>query len=85
MCPDITHGKGPDAFDIVSYNVGFRPARRGGIRIEKEIKRTCTILFTNYLPINISIDRSNGQKVTVCHNYGHGSHGKNIASVRNMN
>ncbi|RCH88479.1 hypothetical protein CU097_010495 [Rhizopus azygosporus] len=58
MCPDITHGKGPDAFDIVSYNVGFRPARRGGIRIEKEIKH-----------------RSNGQKVTVCHNYGHGSHG----------
>lgn len=48
MCPDITHGKGPDAFDIVSYNVGFRPARRGGIRIEKEIKRTCTILSINY-------------------------------------
>ncbi|KAI7899611.1 uncharacterized protein BX663DRAFT_520711 [Cokeromyces recurvatus] len=54
----ITHGKGPEDFDIISINVGFRPGRKNGIRIEKEIKQ-----------------RSNGQKVTVCHNYGHGSHG----------
>lgn len=58
LCPQITHGKGVDAFDIISVNVGFRPGRAGGIRIEKETKR-----------------RSNGQKVTVCHNYGHSSHG----------
>ncbi|KAI8997416.1 hypothetical protein BDB01DRAFT_771046 [Pilobolus umbonatus] len=56
--PAITHGKGPDAFDVLLVNVGFRPSRKGGIRIEKE---------TRY--------HSNGQKVIVCHNYGHSSHG----------
>ncbi|KAG0167211.1 hypothetical protein DFQ30_006275 [Apophysomyces sp. BC1015] len=39
LYPDITHGKGPDAFDIVAVNVGFRPGRQQGIRIEKEIIR----------------------------------------------
>lgn len=58
LYPEITHNKGVEAFDIVSVNVGFRPARENGIRLEKETRR-----------------RSNGQKVTVCHNYGHGSHG----------
>jgi glycine/D-amino acid oxidase-like deaminating enzyme len=36
--PYLTHHKGPDAFDIVSVNVGFRPGREGGIRLEKETK-----------------------------------------------
>ncbi|GAA5805862.1 hypothetical protein HPULCUR_011388 [Helicostylum pulchrum] len=39
LYPEITHGKGVDAFDIVAVNVGFRPGRAGGIRLEKEIKR----------------------------------------------
>ncbi|CAO3627712.1 unnamed protein product [Cunninghamella blakesleeana] len=38
LFPYITHGKGPDAFEIVSANVGFRPGRKNGIRLEKEIK-----------------------------------------------
>ncbi|CAO3701976.1 unnamed protein product [Rhizopus stolonifer] len=58
LCPDITHGKGPNTFSIIAHNVGFRPARKDGIRLEKETKV-----------------RSNGQKVLVCHNYGHGSYG----------
>ncbi|KAG1140651.1 hypothetical protein G6F37_006417 [Rhizopus arrhizus] len=58
LCPQITHGKGPESFKIISHNVGFRPARRDGIRIEKETKFY-----------------SDGRKVIVCHNYGHGSHG----------
>ncbi|OBZ88392.1 D-amino-acid oxidase [Choanephora cucurbitarum] len=39
--PDLTHGKGFELkhFDIISVNVGFRPARRGGIRLEKETRR----------------------------------------------
>ncbi|KAG1474449.1 hypothetical protein G6F56_000352 [Rhizopus delemar] len=61
LCPGITHGKGPDAFDIIAHNVGFRPARKDGIRLEKETKV-----------------RSNGQKVIICHNYGHGSYGKHM-------
>ncbi|KAI9342115.1 FAD dependent oxidoreductase [Pilaira anomala] len=58
LYPEITHNKGVEAFDIISVNVGFRPGRTGGIRLEKETRR-----------------RSNGQKVTLCHNYGHSSHG----------
>ena len=38
--PELTHGKGPDAFNIVSENVGFRPGREGSVRIEKEIRST---------------------------------------------
>lgn len=80
LCPEITHGKGPDHFDIVSVNVGFRPGRQNGIRIEKEVKRKwfMSSLKSRFYQIYliISLDRSNGQKVTVCHNYGHGSHGK---------
>ncbi|KAI8342349.1 hypothetical protein BC941DRAFT_412515 [Chlamydoabsidia padenii] len=36
--PYLTHYKGPEAFDVVSVNVGFRPGREGGIRLEKETK-----------------------------------------------
>ncbi|KAI8881353.1 nucleotide-binding domain-containing protein [Backusella circina FSU 941] len=39
LCPEITHGKGPEAFEIVRYNVGFRPGRKDGIRLEKEHRR----------------------------------------------
>lgn len=36
LCPELTHHKGPGAFNIVSENVGFRPTRINGPRIEKE-------------------------------------------------
>ncbi|KAI9248857.1 hypothetical protein BDA99DRAFT_524634 [Phascolomyces articulosus] len=34
--PELTHGKGPDAFNIVKHNVGFRPGRKDSVRVEKE-------------------------------------------------
>lgn len=77
LCPGITHGKGPDAFDIIAHNVGFRPARKDGIRLEKETKGD--IFFINVVClINFMVVRSNGQKVIICHNYGHGSYGKHM-------
>ncbi|KAI8337886.1 hypothetical protein BC941DRAFT_351611 [Chlamydoabsidia padenii] len=36
--PYLTHYKGPDAFDILSVDVSFRPGREGGIRMEKETR-----------------------------------------------
>jgi glycine/D-amino acid oxidase-like deaminating enzyme len=36
--PYLTHNKGPDAFDILSVDVSFRPGRDGGIRLEKETR-----------------------------------------------
>ena len=58
-CPDLTHGQGVDKFKIVSINVGFRPGRKEGIRLEKEVRASAV----------------SGKKVTIVHNYGHSSHG----------
>ncbi|KAL1931916.1 hypothetical protein VTP01DRAFT_8972 [Rhizomucor pusillus] len=38
LYPELTHHKGPEAFNIVSENVGFRPVRTVGPRIELEKK-----------------------------------------------
>lgn len=34
--PELTHGKGIEALDIVRQNVGLRPTREGGPRVENE-------------------------------------------------
>jgi D-amino-acid oxidase len=36
VCPALTNGKGIEALSIISYNVGLRPLRHGGVRIERE-------------------------------------------------
>ena len=35
--PELTGGKGVEALDIIRHGVGLRPAREGGLRIEKEV------------------------------------------------
>ncbi|KAI9320393.1 hypothetical protein BX666DRAFT_1851580, partial [Dichotomocladium elegans] len=60
LCPDITHHRGPGAFEIISENVGFRPSREAGVRLEKQI------MGNRGAP---------ARKITVVHNYGHGAHG----------
>ncbi|KAL2019846.1 hypothetical protein VTK56DRAFT_9108 [Thermocarpiscus australiensis] len=35
--PELTGGKGIEALDIIRHGVGLRPAREGGVRIEKEL------------------------------------------------
>ncbi|KAI8139458.1 hypothetical protein BJV82DRAFT_627302 [Fennellomyces sp. T-0311] len=57
--PELTHGKGPDSFNIVAENVGFRPGRKDSVRVEKEIRDA----------------RRTNKKLTIVHNYGHGAHG----------
>jgi D-amino-acid oxidase len=37
LAPELTGGKGVDNLDIVSHNVGFRPSREGGPRLEAEV------------------------------------------------
>lgn len=41
--PELTHSRGPAAFDIVAENVGFRPVRQGSVRLEKDTQKhgTC--------------------------------------------
>lgn len=36
MMPELTNGKGVSGLDVVRHGVGLRPAREGGVRIEKE-------------------------------------------------
>jgi D-amino-acid oxidase len=38
--PELTHGKGIEALDIVRQNVGLRPTREGGPRVENEFSST---------------------------------------------
>jgi D-amino-acid oxidase len=35
--PSLTGGKGIEGLDIIRHGVGLRPARKGGVRIEKEM------------------------------------------------
>jgi FAD dependent oxidoreductase. len=35
--PELTGGKGIEGLDIIRHGVGLRPAREGGVRIEKEM------------------------------------------------
>ncbi|KAK4154552.1 fad dependent oxidoreductase [Chaetomidium leptoderma] len=37
MHPELTGGKGVEGLDIIRHGVGLRPAREGGVRIEKEV------------------------------------------------
>lgn len=34
--PELSHGKGWEKIEVISANVGLRPARRGGARMELE-------------------------------------------------
>ncbi|RYO84896.1 hypothetical protein DL764_009262 [Monosporascus ibericus] len=36
MMPELSDGKGVQGLDIIRHGVGLRPARKGGVRIEKE-------------------------------------------------
>ncbi|KAI1176953.1 D-amino-acid oxidase [Nemania sp. FL0916] len=37
ICPELTDGQGPEALEVVRHTVGLRPAREGGVRIEREL------------------------------------------------
>lgn len=36
ICPEISHGQGWEAIKVVRHNVGLRPSRKGGPRLERE-------------------------------------------------
>lgn len=38
MMPELSHGQGWEKIDVISHNVGLRPAREGGARVETEVK-----------------------------------------------
>jgi D-amino-acid oxidase len=48
LAPELTAGKGIEALDIVSHNVGLRPSRDGGPRLEREYMDGIGLIIHNY-------------------------------------
>jgi D-amino-acid oxidase len=48
LAPELTGGKGIEALDIVRHNVGLRPSRHGGPRLELENMAHIGLVVHNY-------------------------------------
>jgi D-amino-acid oxidase len=48
LAPELTQGKGVEALDVVRHNVGLRPSRRGGPRVEAEDVKDIGLVVHNY-------------------------------------
>ncbi|WVQ68716.1 uncharacterized protein L199_006925 [Kwoniella botswanensis] len=75
LCPKLA---GPDGqswkdIEVVAHNVGLRPAREGGARLELEKRQIGKVGSTQLAPGNIR--NSLGRKVAVLHTYGMGGAG----------
>lgn len=73
LCPDLSEGKGWEAIEVVKHNVGLRPCREGGARIELEKRALGT---GKLLPGPLSARaKKRGRQVAVVHAYGIGPAG----------
>lgn len=66
--------------EIVKYNVGLRPSRIGGVRIENEMICTYFVISIGvYVELTLfpcsTASRNKKQRVQVTHAYGHGGFG----------
>lgn len=48
LAPELTNGKGIEALDVVRHNVGLRPSRHGGARLEAENIDGIGVVVHNY-------------------------------------
>lgn len=71
--PSLSGGKGWEAIEVVSHNVGLRPAREGGMRLQLE-ERTIGQGINETLLLKEVKERI-GQPVAVVHAYGIGPAG----------
>ena len=71
--PSLSGGKGWEGIEVVSHNVGLRPAREGGMRLELE-ERTIGQGINETLLLKEVKERI-GQPVAVVHAYGIGPAG----------
>jgi hypothetical protein len=70
LCPELSGRKGWEEIEVVKHNVGLRPCREGGARIELE---TRTVGLEN--PLVPRKARGGERKVAVVHAYGIGPAG----------
>jgi len=69
LCPALSNGQGWEKIEVVKHNVGLRPCREGGARIELEERMTGE---GKLLPASV---KGKGRKVGVVHAYGIGPAG----------
>jgi D-amino-acid oxidase len=48
LAPELTDGKGIEDLDVVRHNVGLRPSRHGGPRLEAEEMTDIGLVVHNY-------------------------------------
>lgn len=48
LAPELTDGKGVESLDVVRHNVGLRPSRHGGPRLEAEQMGDIGLVVHNY-------------------------------------
>lgn len=48
LAPELTGGQGIDALDVVRHNVGLRPSRISGPRVEVEVLGGAGLIVHNY-------------------------------------
>lgn len=72
LCPALGNGKGVEGFKIVSHNVGLRPVRTGGMRLELEKRRLGKGVIHELLPHE---GKTMERDVAVVHAYGIGPAG----------
>lgn len=74
LCPALGGGKGWKEIEVVSHNVGLRPAREGGARVELE-ERELQRGKERLIPGKGNLGTESGEKVGVVHAYGIGPAG----------
>lgn len=68
-------GSGPESIPIIKVNVGLRPARKGGARLEREII-TVPFQLERYKPLGSNVSAYlQPRQVDVIHAYGIGGSG----------
>jgi D-amino-acid oxidase len=75
LCPDLAvdQSRGWEGIEVVAHNVGLRPAREGGMRLELEERKIGEGSLKGLMPKS---GRENvGKEVGVVHAYGIGSAG----------
>ncbi|RXK38894.1 hypothetical protein M231_03843 [Tremella mesenterica] len=75
ICPALGDGKGWQNIDIISHNVGLRPARYGGIRLELEERKIGQGMEGRLGMLPAHVKEVIGQDVGVVHAYGIGPAG----------
>ncbi|OCF57834.1 D-amino-acid oxidase [Kwoniella mangroviensis CBS 10435] len=75
LCPKLAgpNGRSWRDIEVIAHNVGLRPAREGGARVELEHRQIGKKGFTSINPTTVNDDM--GRKVAVVHAYGVGGAG----------